>query len=226
MTKRTREWRIVAFAAALSFAFTTTSLAVAHSGGSDNFTKWAGDSVGFHWDPDVGAGAREAINDPRSRWNELAADFSILNFGEGEEIPGEWDDCDEFVAGQNYVSFEAMPESQYNGYDAWVWICDDPFPRTAQMRFRNDSSTDWQIYETSPLEANEMDLRSAAAHEWGHFTGWVWGPTSGGHFAEGGDYCGGSSLPRHTMCPRWPDGTTMMRSLEDHDKHTLNNAYP
>lgn len=66
-------------------------------------------------------------------------------------------------------------------------------------------------------------MRSTAAHEWGHWTGWF-GP-DGAHYAEDGDECPSNSS-RHTMCPRLPDGTTYMRSLESHDIHTFNDAYP
>lgn len=189
-------------------------------------SRFAGTSEGFYWDPSVtnstspqAATLKDAIGDARIRWNELVGDFNIDKNGDGPEVAGAWDNCDNYSGEENYVSFEPM--GQFPGpVLAVVVTCEyESFPvniRTAQMRF--DSTENWHYAKDVAPQDDESDMRSVAAHEWGHWTGWF-GPV-GAHFSNEGDYCGG-----HTMCPIIPDGTTFMRSLETHDIHTFNAAY-
>lgn len=65
---------------------------------------------------------------------------------------------------------------------------------------------------------NRHDLRSTSSHEVGHATGFY------GHFARNGALCPNNNT-RHTMCQGQPAGRKWRRTLEQHDKHTINNAY-
>ncbi|HLB62070.1 MAG TPA: hypothetical protein VJN50_04975 [Actinomycetota bacterium] len=77
---------------------------------------------------------------------------------------------------------------------------------------------DWSFGGTPA--SDEVDLESAAAHEFGHAA------AHKVHWDDGGaaSLCPDSAA-QHTMCSTVYRGTTRFRSLEDHDKHTLDNAY-
>jgi Matrixin len=82
-----------------------------------------------------------------------------------------------------------------------------------------DNQDNWYIGD-GDVPDNKLDVQSIATHEVGHATGW------GGHF-ESGASC--FQLPEHsTMCDGFPGirGTKHLRTLEEHDIHTLNDAYP
>jgi len=78
-----------------------------------------------------------------------------------------------------------------------------------------DNDRNW--FTGSGTQGNRLDMQSTATHEAGHITGWV------GHFNDGSSEC---ASPIHTMCPYADPGTTYARSLELHDYHTFNAAYP
>jgi hypothetical protein len=84
---------------------------------------------------------------------------------------------------------------------------------------------DWYGWDDlSLIEPHEEDFEGVAAHEAGHTTGF-WGMYADCHFDPNGDYCPFTSA-RHTMCPSQEDGSASFRSLEEHDIHTFQNAYP
>jgi hypothetical protein len=81
-----------------------------------------------------------------------------------------------------------------------------------------------------PSTPCELDFASVAVHEFGHATGIGAGSADQKeHWDESGEQCpSDDSNPdkrRHTMCPTAPLETTMMRSLELHDEHTVANRY-
>lgn len=69
----------------------------------------------------------------------------------------------------------------------------------------------------------DPDLWSVASHEWGHVTGHIGSP-NGGHWYEDWAICPDGNY-RHTMCPGVAPGSEMMRTLEEHDRHTFVSAY-
>jgi hypothetical protein len=89
-----------------------------------------------------------------------------------------------------------------------------------------DSSQNWYGHpDPSNIGSSEWDFEGIAQHESGHATGFA--GQYNDHFDEDGDLCPGTS-DRHTMC----GGSSVVlgqgwyRSLEEHDKHTFDNAYP
>lgn len=77
----------------------------------------------------------------------------------------------------------------------------------------------------------KYDLESAMVHEFGHATGRSkGGGDASGHFAEGWSVCPdkyeSNEGYRHSMCPYVQDGRKTMRSLEEHERYTFNQAYP
>ena len=83
------------------------------------------------------------------------------------------------------------------------------------IRFDTDGPS-WYTGVSTSVPSGKSDARSVAIHEFGHAAGFK------GHF-EGTSLCSGSI--RQTMCPTLPSGTSYMRTLESHDKHTIVSAY-
>lgn len=72
---------------------------------------------------------------------------------------------------------------------------------------------------TEPSDPGELDLLAVLVHEFGHATGWT------GHYGANTDQCSGTG-PDQTMCPNYePTEPNEWRTLEEHDTHTLQNAY-
>ena len=85
----------------------------------------------------------------------------------------------------------------------------------------------WNYGESAP-GANEWDFRSTSIHEFGHASGYAFvGCSFSGHFCEVASTCPTANADRQTMCPGRSGNlaTTYRRTLENHDKHTLDNAY-
>lgn len=81
----------------------------------------------------------------------------------------------------------------------------------------------WYVSSGNP-PSTQWDLQSVVTHEVGHATGWV------GHFGPipSADVCNQSDPSAYmTMCGYDPTakGTNKMRTLGQHDQHTLYNAY-
>jgi hypothetical protein len=106
-----------------------------------------------------------------------------------------------------------------------------------QTGFNSNPPTWWSWYKnTGNPASDEKDAWGTASHEFGHDVGYWRGD---GHFAESDDACPGINDlgNRNTMCTAALNaqgnidkdvelGTTWKRSLESHDKHTFQNAYP
>lgn len=77
-----------------------------------------------------------------------------------------------------------------------------------------------------PDSRQYYDMLSVAAHEWGHAFGRITGSggDGSGHYLEQGDECNGT-LARHVMCPTI-QLRTFVRTLQSHDTHTFDYAYP
>ena len=91
---------------------------------------------------------------------------------------------------------------------------------TTQIRF--DSSESWYTGTSTSVPSTQYDAWGAAAHEFGHATGFS-GPYANGHFDPNAAICSGVI---HTMCPTMGKGTWTRRTLEEHDVHTFTNQYP
>ena len=81
----------------------------------------------------------------------------------------------------------------------------------------NPPQSGWYSGTDDPSN-NQFDLWSIASHKTGHATGWY------GHFEGPEDDCAG--FDQATICKIYPGGhPKSWRTLQEHDKHTLENAY-
>jgi len=81
------------------------------------------------------------------------------------------------------------------------------------MELKYDQAEEWYLGSGTPA-GYQMDLRSTAAHEFGHGLGLD-------HTQAGN--CG---APRATMCAGQIVGTTEQRTLETDDVNGVSTAYP
>ena len=95
------------------------------------------------------------------------------------------------------------------------------------FKIKMNTDAPW-AWGSETLTFAKYDLQSAIAHEFGHATGRAKGGVGSGHFGESWDVCPDypNNGNRHTMCPAVESGTTVMRSLEQHDIDTFNQGYP
>lgn len=89
----------------------------------------------------------------------------------------------------------------------------------------SDGRYNWYNTTGNP-GTDQLDRMSVAIHEFGHATGWD------PHFDQGptpAADCEGATGTRQTMCggkpEYWNQGMTWQRTLEEHDKHELQDAY-
>lgn len=118
-------------------------------------------------------------------------------------------------------------------FAAYNVLCEDLQGNVLTSHITIDRDEDWYTgtdTEACSFELLELvcftpllDLRGFVAHEVGHFAGFD-GPFHNGHFSENHTVC--TDEPVHTMCPRGSVGTTEWRSLEIHETHTYQSAYP
>jgi hypothetical protein len=89
------------------------------------------------------------------------------------------------------------------------WTSDGYHLSQATIRF--DDAESWNLGSGSPWPW-QIDARSVATHEFGHFAGL-------GHSSN----CGWNPA---TMCPSTSSGSTQWRTLEQDDRNGLNANYP
>lgn len=96
--------------------------------------------------------------------------------------------------------------------------CAHPSGALHNFSIKFDEDENWYAGDSNGPN-DEHDFGGAADHEVGHATGWK------GHFGNSWDVC---DAPEQTMCALGPGEKTPYgwRTLEAHDKHTFDGAYP
>jgi hypothetical protein len=97
--------------------------------------------------------------------------------------------------------------------------CVGPFASIARWSTVINNQVNWYTGD-GDVPNNQFDVRSVVTHEAVHTTGW------NGHFQQPGPLCpDGADTP--TMCEAYPENfRKAFRTLEEHDRHTIVNAYP
>lgn len=153
-----------------------------------------------------------------NRWNNLG---EPMRFDQLSETPNYNPDSCPFPIQYQRDGIHWVAIDGPGGYLATTPTCLFAEGELATFNIKFDSSEDWYTGTGTP-GSNQVDALSVAVHEFGHATGF-YGPFAIGHFDPTAGVCTGN--PVHTMCPGYVTGSTFLRTLEEHDKHTFGNAY-
>lgn len=163
---------------------------------------------------------RESLKQGMSRWSDRASGrgpaFNFVTSG-NQGAPGT--PC----LGNNAIFRTSMPPGvlavvgtcgtdTITGFDMQIATTPDFVPGTGEIWYVGDGT----------VPAGAWDLQSIVTHEAGHATGWF------GHFdRDDNNLCPNNTEVAQTMCGGEDRrGTKGLRTLENHDEHTINNAYP
>jgi hypothetical protein len=164
--------------------------------------------------------AQDAINRGGDAWDNVTNANMAFSVG-GTDLSLMFGDCANNTYNRNGIFWEFIDGTVMDGWDIYgqVALCavatSDPTDyqiHSFDMRF--DSGNTWYTSTGTP-PANQPDLWSVAAHEFGH----------AGGFHDHWENYDSSLCGAHTMCKTIPAGTTNRRSLELHDQHTFAIVY-
>lgn len=228
--------------------FLNSGFAAAHSSSTFVQHKWGGpgSTVCYFFTTGFPSGAfRDRINDGAGRWNSTGMSKKPTNCtttdwanydpfscsGAGTKKGIHWEpltneDDAGFVAKAADGTVAITPQCYMNG-STFEQACDPKLNgkamRSSQIVF-NSKVRFWTSHTNTPADSTYIDLWSTATHEFGHFMGWC------GHFNEkSSELCAEkgsqSYINRETMCPKIYNGTSVQRSPNTHDTHTMDGAY-
>lgn len=191
-----------------------TPSAQGHGAGSIFPLKWTADET-YYVGNSGGIGQSNlwsASEFARTEWNATSAWFEI-GWG-GYQATGPFAGCS--VPSTNVYLYGGLVDGA-GGDVAVASNCGGGTLTRSSVIF--DAAESWYTGSGTPA-GWQSDLRSVAAHEFGHVVGFHqhW------HDHDTGIDC--STSARETMCSRVPSGTTYMRSIQAHEEHTMENAYP
>lgn len=177
-----------------------------------------------HWrfhDEFPGPEKRDRVKEAFGKWD---AQGQELQFQQREEEPSAYSfDCSDYQE-YNGVFYRDIPNEP--NVAGWGSLCSHtsyPYPHPAHNFWLMLAQRgDWFAgSDADNIGQGELDFKGVVTHEVGHVTGFY------GHF--GGDMCDGPALTDQTMCSGLDFGfgssSTQARTLEEHDKHTFDNAY-
>jgi hypothetical protein len=129
--------------------------------------------------------------------------------------------CEERAANYSVVYKGTMDGA--GGTLASTRVCRDPYTPSKIRNFniKFDTAESWHTDTTTTVPSTKVDLQSAAAHEFGHATGW------GAHFDDvnASDPVCANDSGQQTMCSKLSAGTARMRSLQSHDIDVFSQMY-
>lgn len=159
---------------------------------------------------------RERIRNGAQAWNSLPpevhfTDGSVnLNVSHGQ--------CDaNRQAGENGVYYAGIDGKDGVLANTAYCVWESEPTKLYAFSIKFDNAENWYSGTGTP-GGSQYDTHGVAAHEFGHATGFTT------HWAVGPPLCNADSK-KHTMCPAIGTGSTIWRSLEEHDVHTFENAY-
>jgi hypothetical protein len=214
------------FLFSISWSLTSVYKASAHTVGTFYGKSWSSDPnyyIGFLAPGFSTASGLASINSAPSKYNSLAN--STLDFNPAG--------TDGTVAWMGDVC--ATLQNEFSG----VWVISYDFGNAGVPGLTSDCNTGTSNFNKMVVGINQnsgliwytgsgdspstdVDLRSVVTHEFGHATGFGLYSASV-HFDGAAAICSGAT--KQTMCPSTVFGEDVMRSLETHDKHTVEGKY-
>jgi hypothetical protein len=168
----------------------------------------ANPNITVHFTANMGNNARTAARRGFQTWEDDTATVGFSVGAEHGNTPVDFGNCSSY---DNEVHWNEQIGGNPLARAGWCWNgSGDIYTFTLAY----DGSYNWHTGTGDP-GANEYDVESVAAHEWGHAMGFD------GHLTDAD--CG--SATRATMCSTTPIASTVWRTLESHDIHTTENAY-
>lgn len=173
-------------------------------------------SIDHFWaGSELGAQQRDRVNEA---WNEIES-HSCITSPNGGQV-GDYDffnriDCDPLPTNSYHFQGGNFEQFGQGNVLALAQNCGSNANGITSFQIAFDAAENWNN-EGSP-SSNQFDFKSVAVHESMHATGFS------RHFPNDSAQCSGGG--DHTMCPVVTAGTTGWRSLELHDRHTLQNVY-
>lgn len=219
-----------AFAAVAGAAAALSPLAAGHEVDSYYKTKYAVPrTVQVYFNSDFPGGRfRDRARDAVQPWNNRPPrlDFNVHSEGSaGTSAEQVRNECSRTRA-NHYppsVLFYGPTQIGQRGRIAFTQPCIRfASPNRVMFFFQvYDSETTWYT-GTGDAPASAYDFLSIATHEFGHGTGFE------GHFDQQQPWSGicANNASRPTMCAAEDPGRERLRTLENHDVHTFDAAYP
>lgn len=163
------------------------------------------------------------VYDAKQGWNQWAgaAEPKFLWVLADYQFYGYWNQpCGLSSGNYTAIVFHQDLDSIGTSVRGYSQACNSGSHRLKETLAFDSTGTFWYI-GTGQTTSGWMDLWSAAAHEWGHATGFQ------NHLADGeaGVCPAWEQVVRHTMCPQIFPGTWPMRDPNTHDVHTFQGAY-
>jgi hypothetical protein len=194
----------------------------AHPAG-DFYAHWykqADRNVTWHFKENIAqpSAIRDRIVEGSQAWNQTNADMSFDKEPDVSNVF--WGDCP--ASGKSVIFWVSIDGAGGTYYAEAHW-CDyagENFIKTFQIRFDKDEA--WYTGESTPPPGNNLDFQAVATHEFGHATGFGFGPNIPNHFNTVDCF----DSPYQTMCGTLLPGYAYPRTLESHDVHTFKNRYP